>query len=80
MAARVQVLGCSLEAHVLKSDNSALAKDCRREMKAVTTRLGKLGRKVQSRSLKLPSVSQGTVAMRFCGFVVAAWPEHLPAC
>ena len=41
-----QVLGCSLEAHVLKSDNSALAKDCRKEMKAVTTRLSKLGRRV----------------------------------
>lgn len=45
-----QVLGSSLEAHVLRSDNSALAKDCRKEMKAVTARLGKLGRKVPPRS------------------------------
>lgn len=40
------VVGSSLEAHVLASDNSSLAKDCRREMKAATSRLSKLGRKV----------------------------------
>ncbi len=42
-----QVLGSSLEAAVLKSDNSALAKDCRKEVKALTAMLGKLGRKVK---------------------------------
>lgn len=38
-----QVLDSSLEARVLQSDNSALAKDCRREMKALNQRLLKLG-------------------------------------
>ncbi|KAL4440242.1 hypothetical protein ABPG75_003243 [Micractinium tetrahymenae] len=37
-----QVLESSLEARVLQSDNSALAKDCRREMKALNQRLLKL--------------------------------------
>ncbi|PRW39069.1 DNA-binding SMUBP-2 isoform B [Chlorella sorokiniana] len=37
-----QVLDSSLEARVLESDNSALAKDCRKEMKALNTRLLKL--------------------------------------
>ncbi|KAI7837886.1 hypothetical protein COHA_008373 [Chlorella ohadii] len=37
-----QVLDNSLEARVLQSDNSALAKDCRKEMKALNTRLLKL--------------------------------------
>ncbi|KAL4856486.1 DNA-binding protein SMUBP-2 [Chlorella vulgaris] len=37
-----QVLESSLEAKVLQSDNSALAKDCRKEMKALSTRLIKL--------------------------------------
>eukprot|EP00887_Chlorella_sp_A99_P002446 scaffold10.g2446.t1 len=40
-----QVLANSLEAKVLQSDNSALAKDCRKEMKALSSRLLKLGRK-----------------------------------
>ncbi|KAK9834338.1 hypothetical protein WJX81_008466 [Elliptochloris bilobata] len=39
------VLAASLEAQVLASDSSALARDCRREMKAATVRLLKLGRK-----------------------------------
>jgi hypothetical protein len=38
-----QVLENSLEARVLQSDNSALAKDCRKEMKALNGRLLKLG-------------------------------------
>jgi len=43
-----QVLGASLEAHVAASDNSALAKDCRRDIKAANAALLKLGRKVPS--------------------------------
>lgn len=38
-----QVLESSLEARVLQSDNSALARDCRKEMKALNGRLLKLG-------------------------------------
>ncbi len=38
-----QVLENSLEARVLQSDNSALAKDCRREMRTLNQRLLKLG-------------------------------------
>jgi DNA-binding ferritin-like protein (Dps family) len=41
----VQVLAKSLEAQVLQSDNSALAKDCRKEAKAINGRLLKLGRR-----------------------------------
>ncbi len=37
--------GESLEAQVLQSDNSALAKDCRKEVKAINGRLLKLGRR-----------------------------------
>lgn len=44
--AREQVLGASLEAHVYASDNSALARDCRRDIKAANAQLLKLGRKV----------------------------------
>lgn len=40
-----EVLSSSLEAHVLRSDNSKLARDCRKDMKTITTRLAKLGRK-----------------------------------
>ena len=43
---RWQVLGASLEAHVAASDNSALAKDCRRDIKAANAALLKLSRKV----------------------------------
>ena len=39
------VLACSLEARVAAADDSALAADCRREMKAASARLLKLGRK-----------------------------------
>lgn len=42
----VQVLDNSLEAHVMRSDNSSLAKDCRKDIKAANARLLKLGRKV----------------------------------
>lgn len=42
----MQVLDNSLEAHVMRSDNSSLAKDCRKDMKAANVRLLKLGRKV----------------------------------
>ncbi len=42
----VQVLGASLEAHVYASDNSALARDCRRDIKEASAKLLKLGRKV----------------------------------
>lgn len=38
------VLNASLEARVLASDNSALAKDCRHEMKSLNAKLFKLGR------------------------------------
>ncbi|GLI64102.1 hypothetical protein VaNZ11_007275 [Volvox africanus] len=38
-----QVLDNSLEAHVLRSDNSALARDCRAEIKDINCRLLKLG-------------------------------------
>ncbi|GIL72077.1 hypothetical protein Vretimale_514 [Volvox reticuliferus] len=38
-----QVLDSSLEAHVLRSDNSALARDCRAEIKDINCRLLKLG-------------------------------------
>ena len=41
-----QVLSASLEAHVAASDNSALAKDCRRDIKAANTAILKLSRKV----------------------------------
>lgn len=37
-----QVLESSLEAHVLRSDNSALAKDVRKEIKDINTQLAKL--------------------------------------
>ena len=40
------MLSASLEAHVAASDNSALAKDCRRDIKAANTALLKLSRKV----------------------------------
>jgi len=43
-----QVLGSSLEAAVLKSDNSSLAKDCRKEIKGITSKIAKLGRKVRN--------------------------------
>lgn len=33
-----------MEAHVLRSDSSALARDCRKEIKAANSRLLKLGR------------------------------------
>lgn len=46
-----QVLSHSLEAHVMQSDNSSLAKDCRKDIKAANTRLMKLGRKVCNRIL-----------------------------
>ncbi len=39
----LQVLDASLEAAVLKSDNSALAKDCRKEIKQLNAQLLKLG-------------------------------------
>ncbi len=42
----MQVLGNSLEAHVYASDNSSLARDCRKEIKAANARLLKLSRKV----------------------------------
>ncbi|GIL45595.1 hypothetical protein Vafri_2803 [Volvox africanus] len=38
-----QVLDSSLEAHVLRSDSSALARDCRAEIKDINCRLLKLG-------------------------------------
>ncbi|GMH45218.1 hypothetical protein BSKO_13175 [Bryopsis sp. KO-2023] len=37
-----QVLDCSLEAHVFRSDNSSLARDCRKETKALNAKLLKL--------------------------------------
>ena len=50
-----QILGASLDAHVFASDNSALARDCRRDIKAANTKLLKLGRKVPHR----PTSSSG---------------------
>lgn len=41
------MLGASLDARVFASDSSALARDCRRDIKAASARLLKLGRKVQ---------------------------------
>jgi hypothetical protein len=41
----VQVLGASLEAQVLRSDNSALARECRQDIKKTTQAMMKLGRK-----------------------------------
>lgn len=38
-----EVLDSSLEAAVLRSDNSSLAKDCRKEIKALNAQLLKLG-------------------------------------
>ena len=49
----LQVLDNSLEAHVMRSDNSSLAKDCRKDMKAANARLLKLGRKVSTASAAL---------------------------
>ncbi|KAK9808936.1 hypothetical protein WJX72_006613 [[Myrmecia] bisecta] len=40
-----QVLSNSLEAHVFQSDNSSLARDCRKEIKAANAKILKLGRK-----------------------------------
>mmetsp|Transcript_18952 Transcript_18952/g.52864 ORF Transcript_18952/g.52864 Transcript_18952/m.52864 type:complete len:800 (-) Transcript_18952:678-3077(-) len=39
------VLNASLEAHVLRSDNSAIARDCRNDIKKANSALMKLGRK-----------------------------------
>ena len=49
-----QVLENSLEALVLLSDSSALARDCRKEIKACNARLLKLGRRdyAERRSLR----------------------------
>lgn len=33
---------------MLKSDNSSLAKDCRKEIKGITSKIAKLGRKVRN--------------------------------
>lgn len=41
------ILTHSLEAAVMRSDNSSLAKDCRAEIKAANTRLLKLQRRVR---------------------------------
>merc|ERR1711968_259743 len=40
-----EVLDASLEAHVLRSDNSAIARDCRNNIKRANTAILKLGRK-----------------------------------
>lgn len=49
-----QVLENSLEARVLQSDNSALARDCRKEMKALNGRLLKLGAPPAVLGLEVP--------------------------
>ena len=41
----LQVLDASLEAHVFRSDNSAIARDCRSDMKKINSAILKLGRK-----------------------------------
>jgi len=43
--APLQVLSASLEAQVLSSDNSALARECRQDIKKTTQAMMKLGRK-----------------------------------
>lgn len=48
-----QVLDSSLESKVLRSDDSALARDCRREMKELNARLFKLGRKDRAERTQL---------------------------
>lgn len=53
----MQVLGASLEAHVYASDNSALARDCRRDIKAANAKLLKLGRKVNATSPSLQTAA-----------------------
>lgn len=50
------MLDNSLEAHVMRSDNSSLARDCRKDIKAANARLLKLGRKVQILSAAQPFV------------------------
>ncbi|GAX76189.1 hypothetical protein CEUSTIGMA_g3633.t1 [Chlamydomonas eustigma] len=49
-----QVLDNSLEAHVLRSDNSSLAKDCRKEIKSLNQKLKKLDpwKKAERRQLR----------------------------
>lgn len=54
-----QVLAKSLEAQVLQTDNSALAKDCRKEVKAISTRLAKLGRRDYSERRTLRTELRG---------------------
>ena len=65
----MQVLDNSLEAHVMRSDNSSLAKDCRKDIKAANARLLKLGRKVSTTSLAL---SYSWCSKQFGG-ATAAW-------
>ena len=57
---RVQVLDSSLEAHVMRSDNSSLAKDCRKDIKAANARLLKLGRKVCTTCSALRHICRGS--------------------
>ena len=45
MLVPLQVLDASLEAHVFRSDNSAIARDCRNDMKKINASIMKLGRK-----------------------------------
>ena len=58
--APAQVLGASLEAHVYASDNSSLARDCRRDIKAASAQLLKLGRKVHGLVIALRTAPCGT--------------------
>lgn len=49
-----KVLECSLEAHVMRSDNSSLARDCRKETKVLNAKLLKLERwkKAEKRQIR----------------------------
>lgn len=61
------MLAASLEAQVLASDSSALARDCRREMKAANARLLKLGRKVHIHNRCLCPGTSCTCCERMAG-------------
>ena len=55
------MLSKSLEAQVLRTDNSALAKDCRKEVKAIGARLMKLGRRDYAERRTLRTELRGLV-------------------
>ena len=74
-AVGAQVLGASLDARVFASDSSALARDCRRDIKAASAKLLKLGRKVPLRSpqalIAMPRRSVVRAHITGCSFMPA---------